>query len=257
MEKQRNYILISGASSGFGLATAKLFAKNSWDLILTGRRKERLESIKAEILKEHPEIDIILLNFDIQIKSEVEKNIQSLPIQVLKNIKILLNNAGLALGRNSIDNGDVNDWETMIDTNVKGLLYLSREIIPYFKENKAGHIVNISSIAGKEVYPEGNVYCASKHAVDALSKAMRMDLLPYNIKVTNIAPGAVNTEFSLVRFKGSQETADAVYNGYEPLVAEDIAETIYFVCSRPAHVNINDLVIVPTAQASSSVFYKK
>jgi 3-hydroxy acid dehydrogenase/malonic semialdehyde reductase len=257
MEKQRNYILISGASSGFGLATAKLFAKNSWDLILTGRRKERLESIKAEIFEENPKIDIILLNFDIQIKAEVENNVQSLPKEVLQNIKILLNNAGLALGRNSIDNGDVNDWEQMIDTNVKGLLYLSKEIIPYFKENKAGHIVNISSIAGKEVYPEGNVYCASKHAVDAISKAMRMDLLPYNIKVTNIAPGAVNTEFSLVRFKGNQETADAVYNGFEPLVAEDIAETIYFVCSRPAHVNINDLLIVPTAQASSSVFYKK
>jgi 3-hydroxy acid dehydrogenase / malonic semialdehyde reductase len=257
MEKQRNYILISGATSGFGLACAKIFAKNSWDLILTGRRKERLESIKEEILKENSEIDVILLNFDIQIKDEVEKNIKSLSKAVLQKIKILINNAGLALGRNSIDNGDVNDWEQMLDTNVKGLLYLSKEIIPYFKENKAGHIVNISSIAGKEVYPEGNVYCASKHAVDALSKAMRIDLLPYNIKVTNIAPGAVNTEFSLVRFKGDQSIADAMYNGFEPLVAQDIAETIYFVCSRPAHVNINDLVIVPTAQASTSVFYNK
>jgi NADP-dependent 3-hydroxy acid dehydrogenase YdfG len=257
MEKERNYILISGATSGFGLACAKIFAKNSWDLILTGRRLDRLEKIKSELSELHPEIDIEILNFDIQIKEAVSKSVSSLPFEKLHNIKILINNAGLALGRSSIENGDVNDWEQMIDTNVKGLLYLSKEIIPFLKENKAGHIINIGSIAGKEVYPEGNVYCATKHAVDALSKAMRMDLLPYNIKVTNIAPGAVNTEFSIVRYKGNKEVADATYKGYDPLFAEDIAETIYFVCTRPTHVNINDLVIMPTAQASTSVFIKK
>ncbi|MGV3632446.1 MAG: SDR family NAD(P)-dependent oxidoreductase [Bacteroidota bacterium] len=253
MEKENRYILISGATSGFGFHTARIFAQNGWNLILTGRRKDRLEAVKKEL---ESSCDVITLGFDIQKNNEVEQSIASLPQEVLGNIRILVNNAGLALGRNSIDNGDLSDWEQMIDTNLKGLLYLSRQIIPYFKANKAGHIVNISSIAGKEVYPDGNVYCASKHGVDALSKAMRMDLLPYNIKVTNIAPGAANTEFSLVRFKGNRETADAVYTGFQPLVAQDIAESIYFACTRPAHVVINDLTIMPAAQASATVFHK-
>lgn len=256
MEKENKYILISGATSGFGFYTARIFAQNGWNLVLTGRRKERLEDVKRELNTMY-NCEVVTLNFDVQNNSEVEKSITSLPPEVLKNIRILVNNAGLALGRNSIDNGDLHDWEQMIDTNLKGLLYMSRQIIPYFKANMAGHIVNISSIAGKEVYPEGNVYCASKHGVDALSKAMRMDLLPYNIKVTNIAPGSANTEFSLVRFKGNRETADAVYTGFEPLVAQDIAESIYFACTRPAHVVINDLTIMSIAQASATVFHKK
>ncbi|MCE3296180.1 MAG: Serine 3-dehydrogenase [Crocinitomicaceae bacterium] len=255
MEKENRYILISGATSGFGYYTARIFAQNGWNLVLTGRRNDRLEEAKRELSSTYS-CEIETLCFDVRNNEEVERSIASLPQEILQNIRILVNNAGLALGRNSIDNGDINDWEQMIDTNLKGLLYLSRQIIPLFKANKAGHIVNISSIAGKEVYPDGNVYCASKHGVDALSKAMRMDLLPYNIKVTNIAPGAANTEFSLVRFKGSQETADAVYNGFEPLVAQDIAETIYFACTRPAHVVINDLTIMPAAQASATVFHK-
>jgi len=256
MEK-RKYILISGATSGFGLATAKLFAKNGWDLILTGRRAERLLELKTELSLLYPLIDIISLCFDVRSNDEVVKNINSLDDSVKSHIKILLNNAGLALDRNPIDKCDVADWDQMIDTNVKGLLYLSKAVIPYLKNNKEGHIINLGSIAGKEVYPEGNVYCASKHAVDALSKAMRMDLIHDNIKVTNIAPGAAETEFSKVRFKGNDEVAKAVYKGFNPLLAEDIAETIYFVATRPAHVNINDLVIMPTAQASSTVFHKE
>lgn len=257
METQNKYILISGATSGFGQETAKIFAQNNWNLILTGRRKERLEAIQQELKTMNAKIDIQILCFDIQIQTEVEKSILNLPKSISENIHILVNNAGLALGRSSIENGDLNDWNQMIDTNVKGLLYLSKVVIPFLKANYEGHIINISSIAGKEVYPDGNVYCATKHAVDALSKAMRIDLVPYNIKVTNIAPGAANTEFSQVRFKGDQAIADAVYNGFDPLMAKDIAETIYFVCTRPAHVNINDLTIMPTAQASSTVFSKK
>lgn len=257
MEKERKYILISGATSGFGWHTAKLFAKNSWDLILTGRREDRLLELKTSIQKDHPECDILTLCFDIQQRDAVIEQVASIPEIVMSKLKILLNNAGLALGRSSIENGDENDWEQMIDTNVKGLLYLSKQIIPVFKRNGGGHIINLGSIAGKEVYPDGNVYCASKFAVDALSKSMRIDLVSYNIKVSNIAPGAANTEFSVVRFKGDQQQADSMYKGFDPLVAEDVAETIYFVASRPAHVNINDIVIMPTAQASTTVFHKK
>lgn len=256
MEKQTKYILISGATSGFGLATAMLFAQNNWNLILTGRRLERLEKIKVEICSKHQEIDVQILNFDIQSLEQVNDKISSLDENILNQIEILVNNAGLALGRNTIDNGLIDDWNQMIDTNVKGLLYLSKAIIPIFKAKNRGHIINLSSVAGKEVYPEGNVYCASKHAVDALSKAMRIDLVSYGIKVTNIAPGAANTEFSNVRFKGNQENVKAIYNGFEPLIAQDIAETIYFVSTRPSHVNINDITIMSTAQASASVFHK-
>ena len=256
MEKERKYILISGATSGFGLETAKIFAAQNWDLILTGRRIQRLNEIKNDFNLAFPEIDVIILNFDIQKNDEVIESVKSLSDNVTKNIKILVNNAGLALGRNVIEEGNENDWDQMINTNIKGLLYLSKQIIPFLKENKEGHIVNLGSIAGREVYAEGNVYCATKHAVDALSKAMRIDLVKYNIKVTNIAPGAAKTEFAQVRFKGNEEIADSVYAGFDPLVAQDIAETIYFVCTRPKHVTINDLVIMPTAQASASVFHK-
>lgn len=248
----KSFVFITGATSGFGKACAQLFAQNGYNLILTGRRAERLDELKNEL--QHAENEIYTLAFDVRNESEVNNHIDSLPEKVKEAIAILINNAGLAVGRSSIEEGITDDWNRMIDTNVKGLLYVSRKIIPYLKSNKSGHVFNIGSIAGKEVYPGGNVYCASKHAVDALSKAMRIDLVNYNIKVTNIAPGAAETEFSLVRFKGDEATAKSVYNGYDPLVAKDIAETIYFVATRPQHVTINDLTIMPTAQASATVF---
>ena len=251
----RKYIFITGASSGFGEAIARIFAKNGWSLILTARREDRLKSLKAELSSEA--IDVQIFPLDVRIESAVNACVSALPESVKSNIEVLINNAGLAVGRSPIDQGLVEDWERMIDTNVKGLLYVSRAVIPILKQNGKGHIVNISSIAGKEVYADGNVYCASKHAVDALSKAMRIDLVQDGIKVTNIAPGAVDTEFSLVRFKGDETKAKTVYQGFDPLQAIDIAETVYFACSRPAHVCINDLVIMPSAQASSTVFYKK
>lgn len=249
------YVFISGATSGFGKASAQLFAKNNWNLILTGRRKERLEAISSE-LKENFQIDVISLCFDVRNEEDVNQQIASLPSTVTSNLEILINNAGLAVGRGPIDEGITDDWNRMIDTNIKGLLYVSKAIIPFLKRNQKGHIFNISSIAGKEVYPGGNVYCATKHAVDALSKAMRIDLVHDNIKVTNIAPGAAETEFSIVRFKGDEITAKNVYEGFDPLVANDVAETIYFVATRPKHVTINDLVIMPTAQASASILHK-
>ena len=250
------YILITGATSGFGKACAELYAKNSWNLILTGRRKERLISIASD-LKLKFKIEVIILNFDIRNEKEVIDALLSIPEEVQNKVEILINNAGLAVGRGSIENGVTDDWERMIDTNVKGLLYVSKQVIPWLKHKKSGHIVNIGSIAGKEVYPGGNVYCASKHAVDALSKAMRIDLVDHSIKVTNIAPGAAETEFSLVRFKGDEEIANSVYDGYKALEAIDIAETIYFVTNMPKHVTINDLTIMPTAQASATVFHKE
>jgi len=248
-------IFITGATAGFGKATAELFAKKGWNLILTGRRTERLIALKNELSASSGEIYIA--NFDVRDFEECKAAINSLPQDVLANLDVLVNNAGLAAGRSTIDEGDLDDWNQMIDTNVKGLLHVSKLIIPFMKAKKSGHIVNIGSIAGKEVYPSGNVYCASKHAVDALSKAMRVDLLPHHIKVTNIAPGAAETEFSLVRFKGDEAVAKAVYNGYTPLFAQDIAESIEFVVSRPAHVNINDLLIMPTAQADATNFLRK
>lgn len=249
------YVFITGATSGFGEACAKIFAQNDWNLILTGRRKERLESITKELKKEFG-IDIIPLCFDVRSQKEVDEAIELLDENVTSKIEVLINNAGLAVGRGPIEDAETDDWERMIDTNVKGLLYVSRAIIPFLKRNQKGHIVNISSIAGKEVYSGGNVYCATKHAVDALSKAMRIDLVHDGIKVTNIAPGAAETEFSLVRFKGDEKTAKSIYQGFEPLIAQDIAESIYFVVSRPRHVTINDLVIMPTAQASATIFNK-
>lgn len=249
------YVFISGATAGFGRACAEIFAKNSYPLILTGRRKERLDIIRKE-LSEKYNVDVQVLCFDVRDQQQVEQAIDSLDKNVLNNLGIVINNAGLAVGRGPIQEGIIDDWERMIDTNVKGLLYVSRKLAPVLKKNGGGHIINIGSIAGKEVYAGGNVYCASKHAVDALSKAMRIDLLPFNIRVSNIAPGAAETEFSLVRFKGDEATAKSVYQGFEPLKAEDIADVVYFAATRPAHVTLNDIVIMPTAQANSSNIHK-
>ena len=249
------YAFITGATAGFGEACSRLFAENGWNLVITGRRKERLEKLANEIESAHG-VDVHTLNFDVRNQEEVAKVISEVPQDIKDGIGILINNAGLAVGKGPIDNGLIDDWNRMIDTNVKGLLYVSNAVIPFLKANKGGHIINIASIAGKEVYPGGNVYCASKHAVDALSKAMRIDLVSYRIKVTNIAPGAAETEFSVVRFKGDQSVADSVYAGFDPLQAIDIAETAYFAATRPAHVNLNDIVIMPTAQASSQVLFK-
>lgn len=250
------YVFITGATAGFGEACARIFAKNGYNLVLTGRRQERLEKLSKE-LNDLFSVQVHTLNFDVRNEDEVNNAIESLPYHIKEQLSILINNAGLAVGRGPIDGGIVDDWNRMIDTNIKGLLYVSNAVIPILKMNHGGHIINLGSIAGKEVYPGGNVYCASKHAVDALSKAMRIDLVPYNIKVTNIAPGAAETEFSIVRFKGDEEMAKSVYDGFTPLKAEDIADVIYFAASRPAHVNINDLTIMPAAQASATVFNKK
>lgn len=249
------YIIITGATSGFGEACARIFAQNNWNLIITGRREDRLNQLKEELSSKF-NIDVISKVFDVRNLDEVNTAFQTLDIEVQNSIEILINNAGLAVGRGTLEDGIIDDWERMIDTNIKGLLYVSKAIIPILKSNKKGHIFNISSIAGKEVYPGGNVYCATKHAVDALSQGMRMDLVHDNVKVTNIAPGAADTEFSIVRFKGDEKIAKSVYDGFEPLLANDIAETIYFVASRPSHVTINDLVIMPTAQASATIFHK-
>jgi len=246
-------ILVTGASSGFGKAIATKFAAGGWNVILTGRRKEKLEAL-AKALEANYGIKTLCLNFDVQDKKAVFDNLQNLPTE-WQAINILVNNAGLALGRDSFENANLEDWETMIDTNVKGLLYASKAVLPMLIKEK-GHIINIGSTAGKEVYKDGNVYCASKHAVDAISKAQRIDLLPYQIKVTAIHPGAADTEFSVVRFKGDAEKAKAVYTGYTPLMAEDIADTVWYVANTPAHVCINDLVITCTAQANSMYLHK-
>lgn len=251
----KDYVYITGASSGFGEACARKFASGGWNLIITGRRADRLERLKSEL--QSTEIDVITSAYDVRNSEEVKAAVDKLPETAKNRIRILINNAGLAVGRGPIDEGIQDDWERMIDTNVKGLLYVSKAIIPFLKSNGNGQIVNIASIAGKEIYPGGNVYCASKHAVDALSRAMRIDLLPFGIKVTNIAPGAADTEFSVVRFKGDEKTARSVYDGYTPLYAEDIADTVYFAATRPTHVTLNDIVIMPTAQASATNLFKK
>lgn len=247
--------LITGATAGFGEACAHEFASKGWDLIITGRREERLQALKSEIILAY-NADVLTLNFDVRDVDAVNKAIESIPSGVKSTISLLINNAGLAVGRGPIDEGVVDDWERMIDTNVKGLLYVSKAVIPILKANSDTQIINIASIAGKQVYPGGNVYCASKHAVDALSQAMRIDLVSHGIKVTNIAPGAADTEFSVVRFKGDKEAAESVYQGYQPLLAKDIAETAYFAATRPPHVTLNDIVIMPTAQASPAVLHK-
>jgi NADP-dependent 3-hydroxy acid dehydrogenase YdfG len=247
--------LITGATSGIGKACAEIYAQNGYQLIITGRRADRLAEFKDQLESDYP-IKVKTLCFDVRDRNEVEKNFQALPTE-LKKVDILINNAGLSQGLDSLQNGNLDDWDTMIDTNIKGLLYVSKIVSNWMIANKKGHIVNLGSIAGKEVYANGNVYCATKHAVDALNKAMRIDLLPHGIKVTGIHPGAVETEFSIVRFHGDKDKATKIYEGYEPLAAKDIAETIYFTTSRPSHVNINDLVIMPTAQASAFYWNKE
>ncbi len=246
--------MITGATSGFGRATAVKFAKNGYNVMITGRRKERLKELEKELAAF--KVKVLSLNFDVRDKTEVGSAIRTLPPE-WKNIDILVNNAGLAAGLGHIDSGDTDDWDRMIDTNLKGLLYVTRAVVPLMVSRNKGHIFNISSIAGKEVYENGNVYCASKHAVDALSRAMRIDLLTHSIKVTNIAPGMAETEFSLVRFHGDREKADAVYKGVDPLVAEDIANVIWFCATLPAHVCINDLVITPTQQSGVGQVFKR
>ncbi len=250
----KKIILITGATSGFGKAIALKFAKEGHDLIITGRRKDLLGQLGEQIRKEY-RVDVLPLNFDVRKQAEVEKAIESLP-EKWKNIDILVNNAGLAVGLHPIHEGVIDDWERMIDTNVKGLLYMTRYVSPLMVARKQGHIINIGSIAGKEVYPNGNVYCGSKFAVDAITKGMRIDLLQHNIRVTQVAPGAADTEFSIVRFKGDKQKADSVYKGFIPLKAEDVAEAVYYVTTLPPRVNINDLIIMPTAQASSMHFHK-
>jgi len=247
--------LITGATAGIGEATAQLLSKNNFNLIITGRRKERLEKLKDSILKDS-NAKVLALNFDIRNSDETENAINSLPAD-WQNIDVLINNAGLAVGLSTVANGVLADWERMIDTNIKGLLYISRLVSQKMIKNNSGHIVNISSIAGKETYPMGNVYCATKHAVQSLTKGMRIDFLKHGIKVSSVCPGAVDTEFSVVRFKGDKKQAQQVYDGITPLYAQDIAETILFVVTRPPHVNIDDILVMPTDQTFSRDFNRE
>jgi len=248
-------VFITGATSGFGRAMAKKFGRNNFDVIISGRRTDRLEKLKAE-LETNNHCNAYALTLDVRDKHAVNKAISELP-EKWKNISILINNAGLASGLDLLQDGDIQDWDKMIDTNVKGLLYISKAVMPYMIENQSGHIINIGSTAGKEVYEKGNVYCASKHAVDAISKGMRIDLLQHNIKVTQIAPGAAETEFSVIRFHGDEEKAKAAYNGYKPMSAEDIAEITYYTTTLPAHLCINDLVMTSLSQANSFYINRK
>ncbi len=248
-------ILVTGATSGFGKAIATLFAKNGYNVIINGRRKDRLAELETQ-LKNDYKVEVLSLPFDVRKRDEVIEAVSSLSGNWSK-IDVLVNNAGLAQGLSDIQDGDMDDWDTMIDTNVKGLLYVTRQVSPLMIKHKSGHIINIGSIAGKEVYPKGNVYCATKHAVDALNKAMRVDMLPHNIKVTSINPGLAETEFSIVRFHGDEDRAAQTYKGFDALHAEDIAEAAWFAATRPAHVNINDMIITPTAQSGSRDVFKK
>ena len=247
-------ILITGATSGFGKACALAFARDHHRLILTGRRTERLIN-EAENLNKMFGVEVLTLNFDVRDRDAVKKAIDGIP-DGWRNIDILINNAGLAAGSDFIQDGSFDDWEQMIDTNVKGLLYVTKNVFPLLLQSECPHIINIGSIAGKEVYAKGNVYCATKFAVDALTRAMRIDMLSHGIKVSQIAPGAAETEFSPVRFKGNMDAVANVYKGFEPLQAEDIAAAVIWVTGLPAHVNINDLVIMPTAQASPGYIHK-
>lgn len=243
--------LITGATSGIGEACAHIFAQNGYNLILVARREDRLTKISHH-LEDKYAISVKQVLADVRHKDELSTSLEALPLE-WKKVDVLINNAGLSQGLEPIDKGDTEDWDTMIDTNVKGLLYVTKIVSNWMIPNKSGHIINIGSIAGQEVYPNGNVYCASKHAVDALSKAMRIDLLHHEIKVTAINPGMVDTEFSVVRFKGDEDRAKKVYENLEPLIADDIADAIWYVVSRPKHVNINDMLIMPTAQATATL----
>ena len=246
-------VFITGATSGIGKATAEFLAKQSYRLILCGRKEDRLKELKQTLGKQTA---ITTLQFDVRDKEAVFSAIKRLP-ENFREIDVLINNAGNAHGLSSIQEGDINDWDAMLDINVKGLLYVSRAILPKMIERNSGFIVNIGSTAGKEVYPNGNVYCASKSAVEAINKGMRMDLNQYNIRVSAIHPGLVETAFSDVRFKGDTERAKKVYQGYKALQPEDIAEIIHFVITRPYHINIEDLVVFPSAQASATIINKK
>lgn len=241
--------LITGATSGIGAATSHLLAANGFDLILTGRRNKRLVELEHELASKY-KAKCLLLCFDVTKPEQVQSSLESLT-ENWKAVDVLINNAGLAVGMDTVDNGEIEDWERMIDTNVKGLLYVTRTVTPWMKKRKSGHIINISSLAGKEAYPMGGVYCGTKHAVQAISHAMRIELLPFGIKVGTVAPGMVDTEFSQVRFKGDVARAKSVYNGLTPLSPVDVAETILFLITRPAHVNIDDVLIMPTAQGSA------
>lgn len=246
--------LITGATSGFGKAIAEKFAASKYSVIITGRRKERLDELAANIEKAH-DVKVLALQFDVRNKEEVDKAVGALPVE-WQAIDVLVNNAGLALGKHFFDEADMTDWETMIDTNLKGLIYVSRAVLPFMTPRKRGHIINIGSIAAQNIYEKGNVYCATKASVQALSHAMRIDLLRHKIKVTAIHPGAAETEFSIVRFKGNEEAAKAVYEGYQALTAEDVADVVFYCASLPTHVCINDLTLTPTAQADAYYFHK-
>jgi NADP-dependent 3-hydroxy acid dehydrogenase YdfG len=248
-------ILITGASSGFGLATARKFAKNGWNIIFCGRREQRIRELEEE-LKSLSNIKFLGLVLDVRNRNDVESTIARLP-RAFSTLDVLINNAGLAAGLDLFDEAELDDWEQMIDTNIKGLLYMSRACLPLLKQSNAPHIINIGSTAAKNIYERGNVYCASKAAVDALSQSMRIDLLKHQIKVTAIHPGAAETEFSTVRFKGDSNKASAVYKGFTPLKAEDIADIIYYCATLPKHVCINDLVVTPTMQANAHYIHKK
>ena len=245
-------VFITGATSGIGKATAELLAKAKFNLILCGRREERLKVLQKELGNK---TNILTLNFDIRDKIAVQKAFDNLP-KDFSQIDVLINNAGNAHGLDAIDEGSIEDWDAMLDINVKGLLYVSKAVLPQMIERKAGHIINIGSTAGKEVYPKGNVYCASKHAVDAINQGMRIDLNQHGFRVGAVNPGMVETEFSNVRFKGDDERAENVYKGFQPLKPEDIADIIQFVITRPYHVNIADLIVMSTAQASSTIVNK-
>ncbi|MCI0523577.1 MAG: SDR family oxidoreductase [Bacteroidales bacterium] len=251
----RKTVLVTGATSGIGEATAIKFAEATNRLIITGRRKDRLHELAEHLVQEYG-IDVLPLCFDVRDRKQVDKHLGHLP-EDWCNIDILVNNAGLAAGLNHIDEGDRDDWDQMIDTNIKGLLYVTRAIAPGMVKRGSGHIINISSIAGKEVYENGAVYCGSKHAVDAISRGMRIDMVKHNIKVTNVAPGMTETEFSLVRFRGDKERAASVYSGVQPLTGEDIAKVIFYCATLPPHVCINDVVITPTAQAAAHYTFRK
>lgn len=247
-------ILITGATAGFGKACAEKFAQHKHDLIITGRRQERLNELKTSLEQQYG-VKVLPLTFDVREEQTVASTLEAIP-EAWKKVEVLINNAGLAAGLSTVDEGSTDDWNAMLDTNVKGLLYVSRAVIPWLKAQGKGHIINLGSIAGSQVYAKGNVYCASKAAVDAISQGMRIDLLPFGIKVTNVCPGAAETEFSLVRFKGDEDKAKDVYKGLKPLSAEDVADVIFYCTTLPPHVCINHLEITPLQQASAYYYQR-
>lgn len=246
---------ITGATSGIGEASAVKFAAEGWHLVITGRRADRLKTLKEKLESQY-NIKVLTLTFDVRKLDEVKNAIAQLDNH-WKEIDVLINNAGLAVGRGPIHEGVYDDWERMIDTNIKGLLYITRELTPIMIANGKGHIINIGSLAGHEAYGDGNVYCGTKHAVIAMSRAMRIDLVKFGIKVSVVSPGATETEFSLVRYKGDKTTADKTYNGYQPLTSEDVAASIYFIASQPKHVNIEEIFLLPTAQATTNIIHRE